>query len=217
MNIIVIGLPGAGKKTHAKKLSKKYGLVYLSSGKLLRKIAKHDTSLGTVVNRYIRSGQLAPDEIAVRLMREEILKLKDKDIIIEGFPRNINQTHSLERIWGELEVDIDLCIYLKVKEQELIKRLKGRRICPRDGIIYHVEFRPPQKKGLCDKCGASLYQRKDDKKEVIKEKINKNKKNIKEVIAYYQNKEVLKTVIGTDEKIKKIQEKIENLIENEMN
>jgi len=217
MLIMVIGLPGAGKKTHAKKLSQKYELIYVSSGKLLRKMAEHDTSLGTVVNRYIKRGQLVPDQITIRLIREEILKLKDKNMIIEGFPRNIKQTHSLERILYELETDIDLCIYLKVKKQKLVERLSGRRICPRECTIYHVEFRPPQKEGICDKCGASLYQRHDDKKDLIKEKINKNQKNIKEVISYYQNQEIFKTVVGTDKEIKEIQTKLEKLIENRPN
>ncbi|MFW5998401.1 MAG: adenylate kinase family protein [bacterium] len=214
MNLILLGLPGAGKGTHARKLMKKYDMIHLSTGKLIRKTARQNTSIGTVARRYINEGKLVPDEIAVKLVRNKVMKFKEKDIIFDGFPRNIFQIQALEHILQEIEENISLCIYLKVAEKNLIERLQGRRICSYDGSIYHVKYNPPQTKGICDKCGGKLHHRKDDETGIIRKKIQENKKNIKIIRNYYRKKNILKCIEATDKNPESVQNEIENIIKN---
>jgi len=211
MNLILMGLPGAGKGTQGKKLSQKYKMHYLSSGKIIRGVARHDNSIGTVIKRYINNGKLVPDEIVTRIIKDKIIKLKGVNKILDGFPRSKKQIQDLEKILSSIEEEINLIIYLKVKEEELIKRLTGRRICMVDGSIYHTKYDPPQKKGKCDKCGSNLYQREDDKRKVVEKKIMVNRKKLKKVKKYYQNKGILEIIDG-NKKTEKVEQEIENII-----
>lgn len=214
MNIILLGLPGAGKGTHGIKLSEKYRMYHLSSGKVLRKVARQNTSIGEVVKRYINRGLLVPDEIILKLMGARIEKLAGKSKIIDGFPRDIRQAYFLDDIMERIEEEIDLCIYLKVEFQELVTRLTGRRVCRFDGSIYHVKYDPPQKEGVCDKCGASLYQRDDDKEEIVKKRIKASAGKINKLKDYYENRGILKVIEGTKKSPDEVQIKIENIIES---
>jgi adenylate kinase len=165
-----------------------------------------------VVKRYINKGQLVPDKIITRIMKERIVKFQDKNKILDGFPRNKKQIQALEKLMQKIDEKIDLVIYLKVEEDELITRLTGRRICRLDGSVYHIKYDPPQKEGKCDKCGANLYQREDDKKNVVKKKTKVNNEEITRVKKYYQNKGILKNVNSTSKKPEKVAQEIENII-----
>lgn len=213
MNIILMGLPGAGKGTQGKKLSQKFKMHHFSSGKIIRRMAHQDNSLGTVVKRYINKGELVPNEIITRIMKNRIIKSKTENKIFDGFPRNKKQIHDLDRILSIIKEKINLVIYLKVEKEELITRLTGRRICRLDNSVYHIKYDPPQKKGKCDKCGANLYQREDDKKEVAQKKIMVNRKKLEKVKEYYQNKGILEIVDGNKES-EKVEQEIENIIKS---
>ena len=213
MNILLLGLPGAGKGTHGEILRKKYNIYHLSSGKAIRNVAKQNTSLGTVVKRYIDRGKLVPDEIMIKLMRKNIIKLKGKDKLLDGFPRNMKQVQFLDDVFSDINEELNVCILLQVSRKELITRLKGRRVCKHDGTIYHVEFDPPKKEGICDKCGGSLFQRKDDKKEIIKKKIKKTKEKIDKIKKYYKKKGILEIVNGSNKSPEKVEKEIEKIIE----
>lgn len=212
MNIILMGLPGAGKGTQGKRLSQKLKMHHLSSGKIIRKVARQNSSIGTVVKRYINRGELVPNEIITRIMKNRIMKLKRENKILDGFPRNKKQIHVLEEILSNIEEKINLVIYLKVDEEELITRLTGRRVCRLDNTVYHIKYDPPQKKGKCDKCGANIYQRKDDKREVVKKKIMVNRKKLDIIKKHYQNKGLLEVIDGNKDPAK-VEQEIENIIE----
>ncbi|MFW6389978.1 MAG: adenylate kinase family protein [Halanaerobiales bacterium] len=212
MNIILLGLPGAGKGTHARKLNEKYGIIHLSSGQVIRKVARQNSSIGVVVKRYIHQGKLVPDEIAVKLMRERLLKLKGQDTILDGFPRNLEQVKFLEGILDEIDEKIDVCFYLKVKKEILLERLAGRKICLNDGSIYHEKWNPPREENKCDQCGAKLFQREYDKENLINKRIEVDQKDLKKVKDYYENKDLLKIIEGSDKNIKEVQMEIEKTI-----
>ena len=213
MNLLLLGLPGAGKGTHAKKLSEEYPFTLISSGRIFRNAAKQTTPLGEISKRYILEGKLVPDEIAVKLMKKKIFKFKDKNLILEGFPRTLNQAKNLDEILNQVDKKLNLSIYLKVKEENLVYRLKGRRLCSNDGAIYHVNFAPPEKEGICDECGGSLHQPEDEKVEIIKKRIHENRKKTDNMIKYYKEKNILKTVEGTNKSPDEVHRDIKKIIE----
>ena len=197
MNIVLLGLPGAGKGTQAKKLSKKYNITHISTGDIFRNAMKKETSLGKKAKSYMDAGELVPDKITIGLMENRIKNSDDEDFIFDGFPRTLKQAEALTDILDKTGEKINLCIFIKVDEQELIERISGRRICEDCGAIYHIKFNPPEKDGICDKCGGSLKQRADDKEEIVRNRIKENRKPTMELVNYYRERGVLETVVGT--------------------
>ena len=216
MNMIFLGLPGAGKGTQAKKVSAKYNIPHIATGDIFRSAIKNETELGRKAKSYIDKGELVPDEVTIGIVRN---RLKDDDCsdgcILDGFPRTVNQADALTEIMDDLDKELDLALYIKVAEEELIKRLSGRRVCDECGATYHVEFNPPEKAGICDKCGGELIQRSDDKEETVKNRIEVNKKKTDKLVDYYQDKDILH-VIESSGGIDEVFHKIVSVIEETM-
>lgn len=216
MNLIMLGLPGAGKGTQAKKLSRKYNIPHISTGDIFRNAIQNETELGKKAKEYLDSGGLVPDELTNSIVRE---RLKEKDckegFILDGFPRTINQAEALEDMLKDMDRALDLAIYIDVTKQELIKRLTHRRICRNCGAVYHLDYDPPEKEGICDKCGGKLIQRSDDKEEVVKERLKINEKNIKKLTDFYDNEDKLARV-KSDAGIEEIFKKIDKIIKEKV-
>ena len=197
MNIVLLGLPGAGKGTQAKYLSKEFDFFHLSTGDLFRKAIKEENTLGQKAKKYIAAGNLVPDEITIALLEKQIEAVDKRGIFFDGFPRTENQALALADMLEVRDKQVDLCIYIEVEVAELVKRISGRRICRDCGAIYHCEYTPPNRENVCDKCGGTLYQRTDDNEIVVKNRIKKNQLQMRCLLAYYEKKGVLRTVTGT--------------------
>ena len=186
MNIILLGPPGCGKGTQAKKISEKYGLAHVSTGELLRKAVKEKTGLGLKAKEYMDNGKLVPDKLVIELMKE---KLSD-NALLDGFPRTINQALALKNFF-----DVNVVLNIDVDFRILVKRLTGRRSCA-CGAVYHIEYNPPEKENVCNKCGSKLYQRDDDREDVVIKRLETYKKETAPLTKYYSEKNKLKTVDG---------------------
>ena len=216
MNMIFLGLPGAGKGTQAKKVSAKYNIPHIATGDIFRKAIKNETPLGSKAKSYIDKGELVPDEVTIGIVRNRLKEDDCKDgFILDGFPRTIKQAEALSDIMDELNTQLDLALYIKVAEKELIKRLSGRRVCEDCGATYHVEFNPPEEEGICDQCGGKLIQRSDDKEETVKNRIEVNRKKTEKLIDYYQDKNLLETIESTGG-IDQVFTKITSIIEEKI-
>ena len=198
MNIVIMGLPGAGKGTHAQRLEFELGMVHLSSGNIIKQAIAEESSLGQQAKQYVYRGELVPDEIVNKLMNSNIRTHRGDDLLFDGYPRTLVQAKELEQILNKQDRKIDLCLFLQVDDKDLLNRISGRRICSTDGSVYHVTFDPPRKEGFCDKCGKPLLQREDDKKEIVKKRIVDSKNRIFKIIDFYEKKGVLEKVAGTE-------------------
>ena len=189
MIIILFGPPGAGKGTVGTLLSKDLNIPLISTGDILRENVKKGTELGRRAESFMKSGALVPDKIIIRMIKEEILRLEG-GFILDGVPRTINQTKILDTVVNNpYQV-----VYLDAEDDFLINRLSNRRICRDCGRIYHLINIPPKKEGVCDRCGGSLYQRDDDKEEVIRNRLTLFHLKTRPIFDYYQKKNILKTV-----------------------
>lgn len=188
MRIILLGAPGSGKGTQAKLLEQKYHAKHLCTGDLLRAELAKGTELGKKVVSFLKAGKLAPDELVIKFMKSEILK--HKNFVLDGFPRNLKQAKSLE------EIPIDLVINIDVEEDVLVRRLSGRRLCRKCNAIYHLETKPPTCQGICDHCGGKLFQRNDDREEVIRKRLEVYREETLPLIRYYKERDKLKTIAG---------------------
>jgi len=194
MRIVMLGPPGAGKGTYASRLTVKLGIPHISTGDMVREEIKKQTELGKKIKEYSDRGALVPDEIIIRLLAERLRKPNcAKGFILDGFPRTINQAEALEKI-----AKIDLAINLNVPDEIIITRLSNRLICSKCGAIYNLLTLKPKKEGICDKCGGNLYQREDDKPEVIKERLNVYRRQTAPLIEYYSKKGLLRNVSCND-------------------
>lgn len=172
MNIVFLGAPGAGKGTQAANVAKELSLAHIASGDLFRQALAQKTELGLKAKAYMEDGQLVPDEITIKMVLERISAPDcETGIILDGFPRNLDQAKALDTALTELAKKIDNAVYIKVAEEELLKRLTGRWICRDCQAPYHEVNAPPKVKGKCDKCGGELYQRADDVTETIKKRL----------------------------------------------
>ncbi len=187
--VVLLGPPGCGKGTQAEKMGDDLGYVKLSTGDMLREAVRNQTELGLKAKTYMDSGALVPNDLIIGLMKEKIEGL-DK-IILDGFPRTVEQADALAE-----QVDIDIAINIDVPDEELITRLTQRRSCPECNAIYHLANKPPAKDGICDKCGAQLYQRDDDKEETVKNRLEVYRKNTFPLIEYYEKRGKLVTIPG---------------------
>lgn len=172
MNIVFLGAPGAGKGTQAANVAKELSLAHIASGDLFRQALAQKTELGLKAKAYMEDGQLVPDEITIKMVLERISAPDcETGIILDGFPRNLDQAKALDTALTGLAKKIDNAVYIKVAEEELLKRLTGRWICRDCQAPYHEVTSPPKVKGKCDKCGGELYQRADDVTETIKKRL----------------------------------------------
>ncbi|MCE5097904.1 adenylate kinase [Staphylococcus devriesei] len=197
MNIILMGLPGAGKGTQASEIVKKFPIPHISTGDMFRKAIKDETDLGKEAKSYMDRGELVPDEVTVGIVKERISEDDaKKGFLLDGFPRTIDQAEALNEIMSELERNIDAVINIEVPEEELMNRLTGRRICEKCGTTYHLVFNPPKVDGICDIDGGKLYQREDDNPETVSNRLSVNVKQSKPILEYYDNKGVLNNIDG---------------------
>ena len=187
--VVLLGPPGCGKGTQAEKMGDDLGYVKLSTGDMLREAVRNQTELGLKAKTYMDAGGLVPNDLIIGLMKEKIEGL-DK-IILDGFPRTVEQADALAE-----QVDIDIAINIDVPDEELISRLTQRRSCPDCNAVYHLSNKPPAKEGICDKCGAALYQRDDDKEETVKNRLEVYRKNTFPLIEYYEKRGKLVTIPG---------------------
>ncbi|TQD25224.1 adenylate kinase [Methanolobus vulcani] len=197
MNIALFGPPGAGKGTQAKELSKQYSIPHISTGDILRANVRDGTELGLKAKQYMDKGELVPDEVLIGLIRNRLSESDcDTGYLLDGYPRTIPQADALTDILKEISKPLDAVINIEVSDDALVKRLSGRRSCT-CGESYHVMFNPPEKEGICNACGAELYQRDDDKEDVIRQRLAVYNEKTKPLIDYYDKAGILVNIDGT--------------------
>jgi adenylate kinase len=197
MNLILLGPPGAGKGTQAKKMVDVYGIPQISTGDMLREAVKNQTQLGMEAKKFMDAGQLVPDEVVIGLVKERLSKPDtDKGFMLDGFPRTVPQAEELDKVLAGLNKNLDHVISIEVANEELMGRLTGRRTCKACGAGFHVIFDPPKEDGKCDKCGGELYQRDDDNEATVSNRLKVYDSSTKPLIDYYQGKGLLRPVDG---------------------
>jgi adenylate kinase len=197
VNIVLMGLPGAGKGTQAEKIVEKYGIPHISTGDMFRAAIKDGTELGLKAKSFMDNGDLVPDEVTIGIVRERLSKEDcGKGFLLDGFPRTVAQAEALENILTDLGKKMNYVINIDVDKDILMGRLTGRRICKECGATYHLVFNPPKEEGVCDRCGGELYQRADDNEETVQNRLDVNIKQTQPLLAYYEDKGYLKNIDG---------------------
>lgn len=197
MNLVLLGAPGSGKGTQASLLGLRLGVPSVSTGLIFREVAREDSPLGRQVTAFMAGGQLVPDDVVVEIVRERLLRGDcDKGFILDGFPRTFRQAEALATLLKKAGRHLDAVVNFDVDQEELIRRIEGRRVCRRCGAGYHVSFAPPALEDLCDGCGGPLYQREDDKRETIEKRLAIDRTETKPVIDYYARMGLVKNISG---------------------
>lgn len=198
MKIIMLGAPGAGKGTQAKMIADKYGIPHISTGDIFRANIKENTVLGQEAKTYMDQGKLVPDELTVKILLDRVAKEDcNSGYVLDGFPRTIPQAQVLDKAVMELGEKIDYAINVEVPDENIIRRMSGRRACLACGATYHVEHIPPKKDGVCDRCGSELVLRDDDQAQTVKKRLDVYHEQTQPLIEYYSNKGIMKEVDGT--------------------
>ncbi|MDE7285349.1 MAG: adenylate kinase [Lachnospiraceae bacterium] len=198
MKIIMLGAPGAGKGTQAKMIADKYHVPHISTGDIFRANIKNGTELGMEAKKYMDQGLLVPDELTVKILLDRVAKNDcENGYVLDGFPRTIPQAEVLDKALAEINDKIDFAINVDVPDENIIRRMGGRRACLSCGATYHVEHIPPKKEGICDACGKELVLRDDDKPETVGNRLDVYHKQTQPLIDFYNAKGILKTVDGT--------------------
>lgn len=197
MNIILMGLPGAGKGTQAAIIVEKLHIPHISTGDMFRAAVKEETPLGIEAKSYMDQGALVPDRVTIGIVRDRLGKDDcENGFLLDGFPRTVPQAEALDQLLQDIEKEIDYAIYIEVPQTELLKRLTGRRICSNCGTTFHLQFNPPKVDGVCDRCGSSLYQREDDQEETVAKRLKINQEQTEHLIRYYTANQKLVRVDG---------------------
>jgi len=197
MNIVLMGLPGAGKGTQAEKIVEKYAIPHISTGDMFRAAIKEGTELGLKAKAFMDEGKLVPDEVTIGIVRERLSQPDcEKGFLLDGFPRTVPQAEALDSILEELDRPVEHTINIEVEKEELIARLSGRRICKTCGASYHLIFNPPAVEGKCDKDGGELYTRADDNPETVTNRLEVNMNQAQPLLDFYQAKGVLTNIDG---------------------
>lgn len=198
MKIIMLGAPGAGKGTQAKLIAEKYGVPHISTGDIFRANIKNGTELGKEAKEYMDKGLLVPDELTVRLLLDRVAQDDCKNgYVLDGFPRTIPQAEVLDKELIKLGDSVDFAVDVDVPDENIIRRMSGRRACLNCGATYHIVNIPPKKEGICDVCGSELVLRDDDQPETVKNRLKVYHEQTQPLIEYYTCKGVLRTVDGT--------------------
>ena len=214
MNLILMGLPGAGKGTQAERIVDVYEIPHISTGDMFREAMKNETPLGKEAKSYIDKGELVPDSVTNGIVKDRLSQADtEKGFLLDGFPRTLAQAEELDTILEELGKKVDDVLNIHVAEDVLVDRLAGRIICRSCGATYHKTNNPPKVEGTCDRCGShDFYQREDDKPETVKNRLEVNIKNSEPILAYYQDKGVLHTIDG-DRDIAAVFEDVKSIID----
>ena len=197
MNIVLMGLPGAGKGTQAEKIVEKYAIPHISTGDMFRAAIKEGTELGLKAKAFMDEGKLVPDEVTIGIVRERLSQDDcGKGYLLDGFPRTVPQAEALDSILAELNRPLEHTINVEVEKEELIARLSGRRICKSCGASYHLVFNPPAEEGKCDKDGGELYTRADDNPETVTNRLEVNMNQAQPLLDFYEAKGILTNIDG---------------------
>lgn len=198
MKIVMLGAPGAGKGTQAKMIAEKYSIPHVSTGDIFRANIKEGTPLGLEAKSYMDQGKLVPDELTVKILLDRVAKDDCKNgYVLDGFPRTIPQAEVLKDALSKLNDKIDYAVNVDVPDENIVKRMSGRRACVTCGATYHIEHVPPKKEGICDKCGSELILRDDDKPETVLNRLKVYHDQTQPLIDFYNNEGVLREVNGT--------------------
>lgn len=195
MNVIMLGPPGAGKGTQASRIAEHHDVPHISTGDMFRANLKNETPLGVEAKRYMDQGELVPDEVTNGMV-DDRLEWDDAQSgwVLDGFPRTLPQAEALDEILADKGRSIDVVLRFAVEDDEVVSRLSGRRVCRQCGEIYHVEFNPPSEEGVCDACGGELYQRDDDKEEVIRTRLASYAADTEPLEQFYADRGLLRDV-----------------------
>lgn len=197
MDLVLMGLPGAGKGTQAEMIIDKYGIPHISTGDMFRAAIKEGTELGLKAKKFMDAGELVPDEVTIGIVRERLAKPDcNKGFLLDGFPRTVPQAEALDDILQAMDRKIDYVIHIDVERDQLLERLTGRRICRDCGATYHLVFNRPKQENACDKCGGELYQREDDNEKTVANRLEVNVKQQEPLLTYYENNGVLQAIDG---------------------
>jgi adenylate kinase len=198
MNLILLGPPGSGKGTQGERLQEDFRLPYYATGDILRAAVRDETELGRTAKEYMDRGDLVPDEVIIGVIAERIEGPEAADgFILDGFPRTAGQAEALSEEMEDLNRGITAALLIDVSDEEVVRRLGGRRTCVKNGHIFHVEFDPPKNEGVCDVCGARLVVRDDDKPDVIRHRLETYHEKTAPLIDYYEEQGLLKRVDGS--------------------
>ena len=198
MKIIMLGAPGAGKGTQAKKIAEKYGIPHISTGDIFRANIKNQTELGRKAKAYMDQGALVPDELTLELIMDRFTNDDCKNgYVLDGFPRTIPQAEALTKALADKQDAVDYAINVDVPGEAIVTRMSGRRACLACGGTYHIKFNPTKVEGICDACGGELVLRNDDKPETVQKRLDVYHEQTQPLIDYYQNQNILKEVDGT--------------------
>jgi adenylate kinase len=197
LNLILLGAPGSGKGTQGERLAEDFRLPYYATGDILRAAVRDETEIGRQAKEYMDRGDLVPDEVIIGVISERVEGSEaDDGFILDGFPRTTGQAEALDEEMERLGRDLSAAILIDVPEEEVVRRLGGRRTCVDNGHIFHVDFDPPKEEGVCDICGGKLVVRDDDKPEVIRNRLAQYEEKTAPLVDYYENKGILKHVDG---------------------
>lgn len=200
MKIIMLGAPGAGKGTQAIQIAEKYKIPHVSTGDLFRSNISQKTELGMEAKGYMDAGKLVPDELTVRMLLDRVAQDDCKNgYVLDGFPRNIAQAEVLEKEVSKLGDKIDFAIDIEVPDENIVKRMSGRRACLKCGNTYHIEHVPPKKEGICDNCGSELVLRADDAPETVLKRLSVYHEQTQPLIDFYKKENILVTIDGTQD------------------
>jgi adenylate kinase len=198
MRLVLVGPPGAGKGTQAKFLAKHFAIPAISTGDIFRANVMQKTDLGLEAKRYMDGGDLVPDEITIAMVRDRVHEDDAASgFLLDGFPRTVPQAEALKEILAEIGTPLDAVLELKVDDEEVVRRLSGRRTCRQCGHVWHQEFDPPKEEGVCDKCGGPLFQRDDDQPETIRRRLEVYNENTAPLVGYYEDQGLLVAIEAT--------------------
>jgi len=215
-NVILLGAPGAGKGTQAERIVAGFTLPHISTGEMLRAAVAAGTEMGLAAQKVMEAGALVPDDVVIGIVRDRLAQADaQKGFVLDGFPRTIEQAARLDAMLAAGGRAVTHVILIDVPEDELVERLAGRRMCKGCGKGYHVVFDPPQKEGLCDVCGAGLYQRSDDNEATVRNRLKVYRAQTEPLVGYYEGRGVLRTAYGAGKMPDEVFALVEQLLEGD--